>query len=570
MSEVWSAGELALRAALRPLAARLVWRRRWRWAFLSARWAALGSVAIMLAARFAPIDRAWLGAALCPLAGFVCGWLVGALAPAPPERVAASGDALGLSERLITAWELRRDDSPPALLQRQDALARLAELDLRACIRLRFDRRALRLPAVALLVTLALGLWPNAMTAVVAARRAERAAIARERANLAELRQELTRPGRPLSETEQRIIAALREAERKLARAGSAREAIAALAQAEQGLAELKQPGQTAAASIKQAAAALSESAAAKPVADALEAKDYERAAEALAQLAEAQGGSDAGAASAALARAARTPGLDAMTVAALRAAAEDLAQAARVAQSQGDASPAAQSAFARAQQSLSEAGRQLAAAGRSALEQAALTGALNALAAARGSISFSAATAGALPRTALAGGLNGNGGEGGSLGSGGSGAGSSGNQGGSGQSGSDGRNGGQSQGTGSSGAGTGSTNQAQTGGRTPGVGQSTGAGSPGMARGEYERIYDPTRLGGEGPASVLPGQAGQGPAQYVDVPGAPARAGALLPYEEVLAAYRQEALESLAGSPIPPALQSLVKDYFTSLEPPQ
>lgn len=568
MSNAQSAGELALRAALRPLAARLVWRRRRRWALLGARWASLGSVAIMLAARLAPVERAPLAAFLCPLAGLVCGWLAGALAPAPPQRVAASGDALGLSERLITAWELRRDDSPAALIQRHDALARLAELDLTACIRFQFDARALRLPTAALLVALALGLWPNAMTAVVTARRAERAAIARERAHLAELRQELAPPGRPLSDSEQRIVAALREVERKLARAASARAAVAALAQAEQGLAELKQPARPTAASMGQMAAALSESAATRPIADALEAKDYERAADALAQLARVQGGSAAQAASAALARAARTPGLDALTAAALRAAAADLAQAAQVAQSQGDASPAAQNAFAQAQESLSEAGRQFASAGRGALEQAALSGALNALAAARASISASAATAGALPRTAVVGGPGAD-----RLGTGdpaGAGVAGRDNQGGSGQPGTEGSSGGLSQGVGSSGAGTGSTNQAESGGRMPAAGQSTGAGSPAMARGEYERIYDPTRLGGEGSASVLPGQAGQGPSQYVDVPDPSARAGALLPYEEVLATYRQEALESLAGSAIPPALQSLVKDYFTSLEPPQ
>lgn len=564
MSDAQSAGELVLRAALRPLAARLVWRRRWRWALIGARWASLASVAIMLAARLAPVERAPLAAFLCPFAGFVCGWLAGAFAPAPMERVVASGDALGLSERLITAWELRRDDSPAALLQRHDALARLAELDLRACIRFQLDARALRLPTAALLVALALGLWPNAMTAVVTARRAERAAIARERAHLAEFRQELAPPGRPLSDLEQRIVAALREAERKLARAASARAAVAALAQAEQGLAELKQPAEPTAASLAQMAAALSESAATRPIADALEARDYESAADSLAQLARVQGGSAAQAASVALARAARTPGLDALTAAALRAAAADLARAAQAAQSQGDASSAAQSALAQAQQSLSEAGQQLAAAGRGALEQAALTGALNALAAARGNISASAAAAGTLPRMAAVSGPGA-----GSLGTG-AGAAGSGNQGGSGQSGSEGSSGGPSQGVGSSGAGTGSTNQAESGGRTPAAGQSTGAGSPGMARGEYERIYDPTRLGGEGSATVLPGQAGQGPSQYVDVRDPSVRAGALLPYEEVLATYRQEALESLAGSAIPPALQSLVKDYFTSLEPPQ
>lgn len=571
MNGVPSAGELAIRTALRPLTARLVWRRGWRWALLGARWGYLASAAIMLVARFAPIERAAQIAFLSPLAAFVCGWLAGNLAPAPPERVVASGDALGLAERLVTAWELRHDGSPAALIQRQDALAHLARLDLRACIRFPLDIRALRLPAAALLAAFALALWPNPMTAVVTARRAERATISRERARIAEFRRTLTASNRPLSASEQRVVAALEEVQRKLARADSARAAVAALAQAEQELAELKRSDQPTAASIAQVAKALSDNTATRSIADALSNQDYERAADLLEQLARSQSAATAQSTADSLARAARAPGLDALTAGALRAAAADLARAARAAQAQGESSSAAQSAFRQAQQSLTGAGQQLAAAGRAALEQAALTGALNALAQARASISAGAATAGALPHAAIAGGAGvGSPDAGAARGDSGNGGGGRDGEGGSGQEGSAGSGAGGAQGAGSSGAGTGSTNQTQGGGQMPGSGQSTGAGNPGMMRGEYERIYDPTRLGGEGAVSVLPGQAGQGPSQYVDLPDPSARAGALLPYEEVLATYRQEALEALAGGAIPPALQALVRDYFTSLEPPQ
>ncbi|MGE5560159.1 MAG: PspA/IM30 family protein [Chloroflexota bacterium] len=556
MNDNWSAGERALRTAVRPLAARLTWRRRWRWALAAAGWSVCGSAAVMLAARFLPIDPAWFYAALCPVGGFVLAWLAALVAPVSPERVAAGGDALGLRERLITAWELRNDDGPAALIQRQDALDQLRRLDLKASIRLRFDRRSLRVPAAALALAMVLGVWPSAMSGVIAARRAERAAIKREQAKIAEMRKELASATRPLSETEQQILAALREAQRRLAKSGTAREAVKQLADLEQQLDALKQPDKATGTSLKQMAAALSGSEATRAAAEALQQGDYRRAADALSQLGRSLSGSDAMSAAAALERASRTPGLDPATAAALRNAAQALAQAGQLAAAQGDAAQATQAAIAAAQASLSDAGEQLAAAGQSASEQAALASVANALAAARGNISASASAAGGnLPGSMVAAGGQSGSGQGGS------------GQGGSGQSGS-GTGSQAGQGSGSSGAGHGSTNQAQQGGQAPQGGQTTGSGAPGMQRGEYERIYDPTRLGGDGQTSTLPGQTGEGPSQYIDAPNLPGGPETLLPYDEVLAAYSQEAREALAGSSIPPALQSLVKDYFLSLEP--
>lgn len=568
MSDTRSDGERALRDAIRPLAARLAWRRRWRWALGTARWATIGGALVMLVARFTPIDSAWLYAALCPAGALALAWLAAAIVPVTPERIARSGDALGLKERLTTAWELRDSASPEAALQRLDALQNIARLDTAASIRLRFDKRSLRLPAAALVVAIALGIWPSAMTGVVAARRAERATIRQEQAKIADSRKELAATTRPLSETEKQILAALQEAERKLAKAGSASKAVSELARVEQQLEGLKQPDKASTASLKQMASALSESEAARPVAEALQQSDFQRAAEALSQLGRSTNSTSAASTAAALDRASRTPGLDAQTAAALRAAAQSLAQAGQTAAAQGSGSEAAESALAEAQQSLNEAGEQLAAAGQAASGQASLASALNALAAARGNISASAATAGGkLPGAVAAG--DGQGGTGQPSGSGnGSGSGSGSGGGGNGSGGSGSGTGSQpGQGAGG-GAGQGSTNQASSGGQMSQGGHSTGGGASDMQQGEYERIYDPTRLGGDGQSTTLPGQSGQGPSQYIDAPNVPGGSDVLLPYSEVLAGYSAEALQSLAGSSIPPALQSLVKDYFTSLEP--
>lgn len=566
-----TSAERELRAALAPLRARLGWRRRWRWGLIAAGFGCAAAVLVMLAARFWPLDPAWAYAAACPLIGLAGGWLAGAIAPLQPERVAAAGDRLGLNERLITAWELRETTGAPALVQRQDALLHLRRLDPRSVISLRLDRRWWRVPVAALLACLLLGLWPSAMTAVVARERAERAAINSEVARLAAVEKQLANPAQPLSETEQRLLEALREARRQLAKARDAQEAVEALSQLTQELSALKQPGATTSQAMKQLAAALSAAQQTRPVGEALQSGDLKRAAEALAKLADQSAGqaeagatgqsatataSEAAARAQALANAARTPGLDAGLASALSTAATALANAGSQAQAQGNAATATQTAFAQAAQALATAGQQLSSAAQTAAAQSALAQAMNALAGSQGAIAAAAAAAAsAFPGATASSGQAGQGGNGQSGQGSGQGQGVS-NQPGQG-------------GSGASGAGAGSSNGAAAGGnQAPNQPGQSGQGQPTMEQGIYERIYDPTRIGGDGTASTLPGQGGSGPTQQFETPNLPGGSEYLRPYQDVLAAYQRQALESLDRSYIPPALQSLVRDYFTSLDP--
>ncbi|MDN5343917.1 MAG: hypothetical protein PWQ18_28, partial [Clostridia bacterium] len=130
---------------------------------------------------------------------------------------------------------------------------------------------------------------------------------------------------------------------------------------------------------------------------------------------------------------------------------------------------------------------------------------------------------------------------------------------------------GGQRAGAGAGGAGAGSGvggagNNMGNGSGSGGQGRGGGAGTGG---GGLESIYAPYLIGGEGPASQVHGfsRAGEtGP--EVNLPGAPVVRGAVRPYGEIYPAYAAQARESLSRSPLPPTLENLVWQYFSSIDP--
>jgi hypothetical protein len=156
-----------------------------------------------------------------------------------------------------------------------------------------------------------------------------------------------------------------------------------------------------------------------------------------------------------------------------------------------------------------------------------------------------------------------------------------------SGQSGQDGQNGqgsqggqGNQSGNGSKGSGQGGSNGQGGGG---GVGNSTsnkdagysegqssgGAKKPGDKKaGEYEAIYAPKRLGGDSQASQVNGtKNNSGQSQWSDVSSVPLGNGSTVPYSEVYEEYRDEAMAGLIEAQIPSGMKDMVRDYFTTLE---
>ena len=123
----------------------------------------------------------------------------------------------------------------------------------------------------------------------------------------------------------------------------------------------------------------------------------------------------------------------------------------------------------------------------------------------------------------------------------------------------------GQSQG-GGGGAGEGSTNEdaGYAGSESPGGGRKPGKGY----EENYEQLYDPDYLGGDANPSYVSGQKQDGGnSSYSQVDHIPVQKGAMLPYNEVMTRYSDKAVTYMEETNIPPAMKEIVREYFESLE---
>lgn len=83
---------------------------------------------------------------------------------------------------------------------------------------------------------------------------------------------------------------------------------------------------------------------------------------------------------------------------------------------------------------------------------------------------------------------------------------------------------------------------------------------------GAYERIYDPTRLGGDQEATVVPGEKGEGESQQMTLgPGLGSFSGSV-PYNQVVLDYQEAAAQAVSRSILPVAQQEWVTNYFDAL----
>ncbi len=126
--------------------------------------------------------------------------------------------------------------------------------------------------------------------------------------------------------------------------------------------------------------------------------------------------------------------------------------------------------------------------------------------------------------------------------------------------------NGGQGQGKGGAGQGTEKGQENQTPiNPTGGIGQK---GNSETKTGEYEKIFTPKTLGGEGQTSELGGKKGtEGNSDQVITDKSPTMRGEAVPYNQVIGEYKENAIESINGSDIPEGMKELVKIYFGTLE---
>ncbi len=92
------------------------------------------------------------------------------------------------------------------------------------------------------------------------------------------------------------------------------------------------------------------------------------------------------------------------------------------------------------------------------------------------------------------------------------------------------------------------------------------GTGPAEMRVGDYERIYDPTRLGGDADPSFVEGQKGEGESQQMSLgPGQGELSGAV-PYGQVIGEYREAAAQAVRRQALPETIAALVARYFDEL----
>jgi hypothetical protein len=145
------------------------------------------------------------------------------------------------------------------------------------------------------------------------------------------------------------------------------------------------------------------------------------------------------------------------------------------------------------------------------------------------------------------------------------SGNGQNGNNGKNGQSGQNGQNG-QGKGSGS-GAGNGTDiGQENVTPIAPGFGLNKKDSSE-KKLGEYEKIFTPQTIGGEGEKSQLKGNKNNNGSNETVVDKAQTYKGEAVPYNKVLGQYREQAMESINTSDIPEGMKEIVKSYFESID---
>ncbi len=526
-----------LREALRPARAQLT-RQGLIDRMMAGALAAVGAaVGLLLFARLRPVEGPWLWCGLAAAAALAGAFALAIWRRPTWGRVAAAVDAAGLAERAVTALYFsdrtrvtEANETAQAFIaaERRDALQRLKGFDAAKTLPLRWPVRAWRGLATGLVAVLLLALWPNPMAAVAEQREAVRKAIADQVKAVEKVRREVEEKGAGLPlKTAAELQKTLEQLLKELKKAGPAEEALKALGQAQDKLAELAAAGERAkeaadGQALTDLASELKGTKAGQSAGEKLAAGDAKGAGEELQKLGDEAanlGSSDRRELAGALDRAAKSGAGEGPVAKAAAQAGKDLAG-----NDPGAAALSLQSLNSAVQAAMgAAAGSQAVAKAQSAVQTS------------QGAVVTAGQT--------------------GQSGSGSSGSGTGGPSG---------------TGPGGSGAGSGSTNTeaGQRGEASNGPGSTNPGGASGNKTGTYEKLYDPTRLGGEGQTSLIGGRMSEGPSETTDSGQVSAGAGSLRPYDEIYGAYSREAMTAIDRAYLPASLRDLIKQYFSSLDP--
>lgn len=463
------------------------------------------------------------------------------------RQVLITADSLGLSERVITAWYLKDDESPVAELQRSDMAAAIDAIDLKREYKADIRYRFLIAAVVLFLSAYIVSIFPGRVERQTLIREALITEMKKQEKNIEEKLDEQKEKHPELTEDQlKKLEEALERLKDEFKKAKTEEDALKALAQMENKMKELQSAD--ARKDIQALIDTLSGSSLTSELADALNEDDKNLLEQALSKLMSEI----------------EQEGKKQELAEILEQALENMPAGSMFAESVEELAISAQSGSSGASEiaesisELIESISEAAESGQSFMQASGEIG--NASRAARRAISSVDKS------TAQAGGNQGGNqseGQGNQSGEG------QGNQSGGGQGNEprEGSNGSKGQGkNGGQGAGEGSTSEdaGYKEGDEPGSGRAPGQ----RKETEYERIYVPERLGGDGNETSLSGQKLEsGSSTFTEADGAPVQKGAMIPYRDVLTEYRQQAVQTMERQEIPSGLKSLIRDYFSSLE---
>ena len=472
------------------------------------------------------------------------------------QKVLAEGDALGLKERLVTAFEYKDEDNPVANIQRFDALKAVKALDVKNAYPLRADRKKIFAILALSLVMIITLMVPAPNREIAKERERIQQEIKREVKRIEKEREKLAANSRLTPKVLKELDRQLDVLAKDLRKSENESEALKALARAQHRLGEIRQKSLD--KDLARLGRQLSEFEATRELGKALETGESDAIKKQLEELEKALKTMNHRERQQ-LAEELKNISKEIDANPQLAAACQQLAQGMQDGQFSGRLAqlntaisrlaqdPALRQSLQQLTQTLQQSKANLSAAGSGQTQNPTLVSRLGSPG--QGNDSTGQSGNGS-PDTEGSDGEKGNR----------SGAGS-----GSGSGQDDGSNG---SGAGGKGAGSGTSHGSDDSGNQ---GPSTGGAekSPGRKQvGDYEEIYTFKRLGGDGEISNVNGiHNNAGSVRQIQIENGSVTRGESRPYHEVLGQYKYEAMNSLSRTSIPSGMKMLVEEYFSSLE---
>lgn len=482
-------------------------------------------LAFVLLSRFVPIYNAYVKGVLVACAVISSGFII-SLFKTPKDQVAAKIlDSKGLKERTLTALELLNEDSAVAILQRQDALEHLKTLNIKEAIKIKVPTRYMIISSLLAISIVISGFIPNPMEKKAIEIFNVKKEISRQQKEVEGIIKRVENNNELTLQQKEEAMAALEELKKELSKAKDVKDGLKALERTENKIEMLKQKYTD--KDLNNIIEELSKNEVTKDLAETLKRGDTNRLKSDLQRAADE---------------------LKNLNQEDLKELSQNLSQLAKSLEQ----NPQLAEAFYELAQKM--------ASGELGDLQNEISSLNKEISRLMENQDFSRAMEDVMESlrnaTAQSQGQQGQEQQGQGQGQN---QGQSNNQG-------QGQNQGQSgsQPGGGAGEGTGQDSKAQSPGGT-GIGNKQP--SEKDVR-EYEKVFTPSLLGGEGEKSQLQGNKNnEGNTNEYTVDNGIGIKGEMKPYNQVIGEYREKAFQNIEGRQIPQSLEDIVRDYFTSLE---